>query len=810
MVARPGTYQASFNAGELAPSVWGRSDIKQFYSGASLMQNCEPVPQGGFDALPGTRHTSYVRGAFSVLAGTLTVTGGPHAAPAVLAELVLGAPASVGAVDVTGLSASVAGSHVIVIEALVGGVWVQLGSTMTAAAVTRDRRRAFAPAAPQLASAVRLRLTSTPAAATTFAVGALVAYGEALGLPAAAREFDFTYSITEAFTAVLTPGHVDLFDGDQWIGCAALALTASQVMVCKREQRLNTMYLLHPDVAPIRLMRRDSSGDWSSEAAPFENIPLVDLGGTYGNVVNDVWRITIRYSGGAAGLALEVNVNGEDAAAVTLAGSTAPDLAAFVAGVQAALVSLPSVQPGVTVTMVSTDASATVLEVIFAGAGNAGQRFTMTARINNVTTAAATTSHTAFGDPGGEAIMSVSAGWPVTGAFYQDRLFVAGFRSEPGAVAGSVSGEYLDLNTKIENAAGAVLARLNSRGAERIEHMIESRHLVILTTNAEYYISDRAIVRTTPPNVVQSSRNGCAPLVAPVENEGGILYVGQSRAILYACSYSDVTQVYESEPLTLLASHLARGVNGMAVQKSSESTDAARLFITRDDGQMTVGIMIRNQDVTAFVRFVTDGLVRQACVDGANRVTLLVERMVAGQPRLMREIMDPAMVMHACVSFTYGSPQTVITGLGMFEGATVWVSADGYFDKSHVVTGGQLVLPYAATQVTVGRWTPPRARTLPMPRLVGERTQLARPIRVHTVRARLAGGNSLAIAANGGPARDVALFRAGDVGDQPIQPQERSISVTGLAGFSDEGFVEFTQTRPGYFAIRDITIEART
>ena len=44
MVARPGQYQASLNSGELAPAVWGRSDIKQFYSGASLMAGAEPVP----------------------------------------------------------------------------------------------------------------------------------------------------------------------------------------------------------------------------------------------------------------------------------------------------------------------------------------------------------------------------------------------------------------------------------------------------------------------------------------------------------------------------------------------------------------------------------------------------------------------------------------------------------------------------------------------------------------------------------------------------------------------------------------------
>jgi hypothetical protein len=47
MVARPGTYQASNNAGELAPEEHGRTDLKQFYAGLATALNIEPVPQGG-------------------------------------------------------------------------------------------------------------------------------------------------------------------------------------------------------------------------------------------------------------------------------------------------------------------------------------------------------------------------------------------------------------------------------------------------------------------------------------------------------------------------------------------------------------------------------------------------------------------------------------------------------------------------------------------------------------------------------------------------------------------------------------------
>jgi hypothetical protein len=809
MVARPGGYQASFNAGELAPNVWGRSEIKQFYSGASLMQNAEPVPQGGFDALPGSIDTGYVRGALTTEGGTQVLTLGPHSAPAVLATRTLGSAVQLGVADVTGLGVSAGFTGTLVIEASNGGAtWTQLGATLTATTTARTRRRGVAPAQTLLADRVRLRLaTITAGAPATFSLTSLTMSSESTTLPAAARSFEFTYAIDKAFSIVLTPLHADLYEGDTWIGCCATALSAVQLPDVKREQRLDTMYLCHPDRAPLRIMRRDSDGDWSSEDAPFTTLPNVDYGGVYGNIVNDVWNITIRWSVGPADLALELTVNGEDTQAVTLAAG--PDWALFLTNLKTAIEALPSVEPGITVTQ-TLAANSSVVTVTFAGAGNTGNRFTMAARINNVTTAAANVSHPVFGDPGGEAIMSVTRGWPVTAAFYQDRLYLAGFRSEPGALLGSVSGEYLDLNTKIESASGGILVRLDTSGAERIEHLVRSRHLVIFTNEAEYYITDRAIVRTTAPNVAESTRNGINPQIRPVENEGGLIYVNRSRSLIYAAAYSDVSQKYDSEPLSLLASHLAVGLKAMAIQRSSTSTDAARLYVVRDDGLLVVGIMIRNQEVTAFTRWLTDGLVRDVSVDGAGRPFVLVERTIGGVQRLLRERLDSDAVLHQQRSITLGVASQTVTGLADYEGATIWCSADGYFDKSYVVTGGQITLAYPATQLVLGRWTPPRVRTLPLPRLVGERTQLARPVRVHTVRCRLAGSTSIAVGANGQAARDVALVKAGVPSDQPVPPNFDAIAVTGLAGYSDEGFVEFTQTRPGKFAVRDITLEARS
>lgn len=53
-----GQLKSSANAGQLAHSLFGKVNLKQYYSGAKRMLGVEPVPQSGFTLLPGSRFVS--------------------------------------------------------------------------------------------------------------------------------------------------------------------------------------------------------------------------------------------------------------------------------------------------------------------------------------------------------------------------------------------------------------------------------------------------------------------------------------------------------------------------------------------------------------------------------------------------------------------------------------------------------------------------------------------------------------------------------------------------------------------------------
>lgn len=814
MVARPGTYQASINAGELAPEMHGRTDVKQFYAGLALGVNVEAVPQGGGRLSARSRHLGRIRSKLAaIVPSSMSTSLGPHAAGAVIYTLNFNGAPGVSVVTLPAFKADYALGAILQIEWYDGSVWSAFAAPVTAGTSAVDRTITRPPKQQVFARAIRLRLLSAPAQPTTFTAPSMNAFTETSEKPDLARLRPFTFGLDQTYTAVQIANHIDFYRDGVFVGGASTAFGSDQIAAVKAQQRFDTMLMWHEDVKSKRILRNGADNEWIGDDIPYENIPRVDLGGSYSNQVTDIWKVYFRYptSGTYANginLFLSLNVNGEETPGIPTGSPVT--WATFKDAVKAAIEALPSQSPGITVTEDHATGGLTVLTIQFTGAENNGQPNTMSAQVVNTSEAAATSTHTQIGIPGGEDLISDTAGWPATGNFYQERLVTGGFRSKRGALLASVTGNYFDGNVNVISAAGAILNNLDTDGAERLHHIARARHLVLFTTDAEYFISDRSLNRTVAPTIVNCSRNGSAPDIPIVESEGSLLYVSRDGNLLYAATYDDVSQAYVSNPLSLLASHISNDVVDMALQKPTTKGDAGRLYQVRGDGTITVGVMLRNQDVTAFFRWHTAGLAKAACIDGANVPHIIVERTVGANSELHFERLELGLIFDATVTQEFPAPVSIVPNLEMHEGAEVWAVADGYTEGPFVVEGGQIELPAASSVVSVGRWTPPRAIPLPLPSEVADRIVLKRPKRVHTVRIGLINTTSIAIGANGRPAKDVALARAGDPVDEPQAPVTREEVISGLQGFTPEGQIEITQVKPGLLQWTGFTREART
>lgn len=818
MTSQPGKAQPSQNAGEIAPELHYRTDLKQYFSALAYARNMEPVPQGGMRLSPRSRHLGRIRRILAETVVSPSLSLGPHATDAVLATVTFAAVA-INAAVVKDLAADADLTNALTIEYYDGASWVTFGDVFRTATTALTRTVALAPGTSVTASGLRLRFTRIPAAPVTFTMGDLSYLVESVDL-SDVRLVPFTFSSAQTYVTTLVANFADFWRDGAFAGGAHCGLSESQIAIADPVQRFDTMLLFHADAAPRRILRDGSDAQWTRDLVPFTDIPQADLGGVYTNAVTDIWNIYFRYptSGSfanGANLYLSVSVDGEETAGI--ATGAVPNWTTFASNVQTAIEGLPSIASGVTVSESHATAGVTILTVQFTGTGNNGNRYVVTASVVNTADAAATTTHTQLGLAGGEEVMSAAAGWPAAGVFYQDRLFQGGFKSKKSALLASNTGEYFDLNIEVAADTGAILNNIDTDGAEEIVQFARARHLVIFTSDAEYFVSDRAISRNQPLNIVESSRNGVTKGVPVVKSEDALLYVspdketeGTEGIILYRMTYDDVAQAYVSQPQSLLASHLVAGIVDQAAQKVSQDGIGNRLWQVRADGTMTQGVLIDAQAVLAFTRWITDGEVKAVCVDGRNRPHIAVARRVGGVTELHLERLELGLIFDGTVEQTFNPPVTVVTGLDMHDGADVWAQADGRVVGPFTVSGGSITLQTAASQVSVGRWTTPLTRTLPLPSDVAQGVVLRRPKRVHTVKLDLIGTTSLAVGANGEPAEDVPLARAGDAIDAPQAAVTRLLSIEGLVGYSDDGHVEITQTKPGLLQWRGLTIEAKT
>jgi hypothetical protein len=816
MVARPGLYQASDNAGELKPELHGRTDIKQFYSGLAYARNIEPVPQGGGRLSPRSRHLGRIRNRLAeTQAMTATTDPGPHVASgAVIAFMSFVGLQPVSVVTLGSMSASIPLGAILQVE-YNDGDWRPFAAPFGCSPRNANRTIARAPGDSVYALYLRVRLIAPPPSPVSFLIPSIQAQHETDALPVVKLR-PFTFSLSQTYVAAIMPEIVDYYRDGSYVGSARAGISDEMVGRIESQQRLDTQLLFHQDLYPVRVFRDGADNQWITDNIPFTDVPSVDLGGSYANQVVDVWQILLRYPTAAdqpnrfgADLLFTISVNGEDSRPIPT-GAGPVNWSAVAADLIVVIEGMASVESGITVTEDHSANGLTVFTVSFTGAGNLGSVNALSAQVVNSGYAATTCTHTQTGRPGGEALISIAKGWPATATYYQDRLLTAGFKAKQGALLASVSGDYFNVNTIISSASGAILWNIDTDGSESIHCVTKSRDLVVFTSDAEYFCSDRTLTRTSVPNMVNCSRNGSAPGLPIVENEGSLLYVSRNNALIYSFTFDYVAQAYISTPITLLASHIASDIVDMAIQKSSTATDGARLLMPRSDGTMTLGILLRNQDVAGFVRWETSGQVRVVCVDGKNAPHIIVQRSVGGRQELHLERLELGLIFDDTIEQSFSSPRNVITGLDRHEGAEVWAQADGYVVGPFIVASGAITLGDPASHVLVGRWTPPLRRSLPIPSEIKDRTVLRRPKRVHTVRIDLVDTTSIAVGANSQPARNVALHRAGDETDIPQPPVSDTIVVTGLRGFSDFGQVDITQTRPGLLAWRGVTIEART
>ncbi|WP_207260877.1 hypothetical protein [Desulfovibrio sp. Huiquan2017] len=259
----------------------------------------------------------------------------------------------------------------------------------------------------------------------------------------------------------------------------------------------------------------------------------------------------------------------------------------------------------------------------------------------------------------------------------------------------------------------AIEVTLSGRQASGIEFIVPRRSLWIGTAGGEWTLSASTSGSLTPENVkaAQEGTSG-ASNVRPEPVGFATLYIQRAGRKIREMSYRLETDAYASRDLTLLSEHITEG--GLTQLAYVQEPDSI-LYGVRGDGAMVALTYVPDQDVAAWSRIVTDGVVERAAtvyndLEKRDELWIAVVRTVNGESRRYIEYLEAPFAGDINDAFfvdsglTYrGVPTDTVFGLEHLSGRTVSVLADGAVQADRVVAGdGSLALDRPASTVHAG------------------------------------------------------------------------------------------------------------
>ena len=510
-------------------------------------------------------------------------------------------------------------------------------------------------------------------------------------------------------------------------------------------QSADTLIVVHPDLAPTRIVRGATDASWTASTITFDSIPLyaftitttnptgtltpsavsgkITLTGS-GNVFHD-GRTGTAQAGASTTITLDASALANDdiynGSTITITGGTGVGqvrvISDYVGSTKVATVSV-----AFTVTPDNTS--------LFSVASQVGQYVNAVPQgrakistITSVTVAGAIVEYPFFSnaaiangkwefEQGYEPVWSVARGFPNTVTFHEGRMYFGGSKSRPATIWGSKVGIFFDFRPEENLDDDAVEATLDTNQLNVITDMISGRDFQIFTTGGEFFVPQSSTAPITPLDFVFKavSRNGMKPGTRVQAFESGTVFVQRQGKALNEFLFSDAQLTYITQRISLLSGHLLKTPKRMALHKATDTDQGDLLFITNaDDGTMACYSILRSQNVIAPSEFTTDGEFLDVGVDVTD-IYVVTKRVFNNTTRYFVELLDYNLFTDCAFIGTVASTATGLPHIGkslnvITDGVpqsneTVDGSGGVTFDRASV-TSFEVGLPFVVTAKTM-------------------------------------------------------------------------------------------------------------
>jgi hypothetical protein len=517
-------------------------------------------------------------------------------------------------------------------------------------------------------------------------------------------------------------------------------------------QSADTMFIVHPDLAPVKLVRGGSDATWTISTVTFSNIPK--------------YAFTLTTTTPTAGHLTPSAVSGN----ITLTSQHS----AFSAGSVGQYVNAYPQGRARIIQYISVTSVKAVTEYPFFDTSNIAQGSWEI-------------------ESGYEDVWSSGKGWPRTVTFHEGRLYFGGSKSRPSTIWGSKIGIFDEFMPTEAFDDDAVEATLDTSSLNVIVDMISGRDLQVFTTGAEFYVPQSGTDPITPLTFTFKgvSRNGIKPGTRVQSLESGTVYIQRQGKSINEFLFSDTQLTYVTQRISLLSGHLLKAPTRMSLRRATSTDEGDLLMMVNDtDGTIAAFSIMRSQQITAPSEFITDGLFKDVSVDVTDIYTV-VKRTFNSVDRYFIELFS--FDRFTDCAFIGGSAGGVGSGLPHI-GKSLNVICDGVPQGNETVSSGGAVTfdRESTTSYEVGLPFTVFAKTMPSEIKLQTGTRIGFKKRIVEITALVDNTQHLALNQNPVPFRtfDNPLLNL------PEPTFTGSKRVNGVLGYSREASIEISQSLP--------------
>lgn len=235
--------------------------------------------------------------------------------------------------------------------------------------------------------------------------------------------------------------------------------------------------------------------------------------------------------------------------------------------------------------------------------------------------------------------------YPGSVSYFQQRRVYASTLNNPDTYFMSKPGNYNNFDSSVPTtAADAITGTPWAQQINGVQFLVPMPGgLVTFTGKGAWQINGGTNSGITPSDETANPQAavGCSALVPPIPINYDILYVQSKNSIVRDLAYNFFANIYTGTDQTILSSHL---FNGFTILQWGYAEEPYKvIWAVRNDGILLAFTYLKDQEITAWTRNDTDGLFQSVCIvtePPVDAVYLIVKRFVNGVWIYYSERMD--------------------------------------------------------------------------------------------------------------------------------------------------------------------------